>query len=60
MGLFSNNVSGLRKGDKVKIKYMGVEGIIVDIDNSIYSVSYMTESDREVIEGFTSNELEKC
>lgn len=59
MGLFNNNET-FRRGDKVKIKYMGIEGIIVDVDGSLYSVSYINEKDKEVIEAFNESDLQKC
>lgn len=58
MEFFSNDEE-LRRGDKVLIKYMGVNGIIIDIDSSLYSVSYMAENDKEVIEAFSKNDLIK-
>ena len=59
MGLFSNNNGTFKRGDRVAIKYMGVSGIIVDIDNTLYLVSYIDENDREVVEAFNESDLIK-
>lgn len=57
MGLFSNNNGTFQRGDRVIIKYMGIEGIIVDIDKTLYSVSYLDENEKEVIEAFNEDDL---
>jgi len=48
-----------RRGDKVLIKYMGIDGIIIDIDGNLYSVSYMTENEEEIVEDFYKDDLMK-
>lgn len=58
MGFF-NNDEDLRRGDKVLIKYMGIDGIIVDIDGGLYSVSYMAENEEEIVEDFYKDDLMK-
>ena len=60
MGLLSYSNQNFKKGDTVKIKYMGIVGIIVDIDSTLYSVSYLNENDKEIIEAFSISDLEKC
>lgn len=59
MGLSSNNNGTFKRGDRVKIKYMGIEGYIVSIDDSLYSVLYIDENDKEVIEAFNESDLVK-
>lgn len=59
MGLFSNNNGTFKRGDRVTIRYMGISGIIVDIDGTLYSVSYINENDREVVEAFNESDLVK-
>ncbi len=58
MSLFNSDIV-FRRGDKVRIKYMDITGYVVDIDGNLYLVSYLNENDREVIEAFTNDQLEK-
>ena len=37
--LFSNNTSELKIGDRVRVKYRGQEGYIIDKNGNLYMVS---------------------
>ena len=43
-------------GDKVRVKYSGVEGYIISIDNNLYMVSM---EDGKWIDSYTEEQLEK-
>ena len=58
MGFFSsNNDSEYKVGDKVRVKYRGQEGYIIDINDSLYMVSL---DDGRYIDSYSADQLEKC
>ena len=57
MGLFNLNKEEFSIGDKVRVKYRGQEGYIVDKNGSLYMVSL---NDGGYIDSYTANQLEKC
>ena len=58
MGFFSsNNDSEYKVGDKVRVKYRGQEGYIIDINDSLYMVSL---DDGRYIDSYSADQIEKC
>ena len=58
MGFFSsNNDSEYKVGDKVRVKYRGQEGYIIDKNGELYMVSI---NDGAYIDSYSSEQLEKC
>lgn len=58
MGFFtSNNNEKLKIGDRVRIKYRGEEGYIIDKNGDLYMVSV---KNGEFVDSYTENDLEKC
>lgn len=58
MGLFSNDdEEKFRIGDKVRVKYRGQEGRIIDKNGSLYMVSI---NDGEIVDSYDASDLEKC
>ena len=55
MGLFSSNE--FNRGDKVRVKYRGQEGRIIDKNGSFYMVSI---NDGEIVDSYEASDLEKC
>ena len=58
MGFFSSNKDDEYKvGDKVKVKYRGQEGYIIDKNDNLYMVSL---DDGRYVDSYTADQLEKC
>ncbi len=58
MGLFSsNNANEFKVGDRVRVKYRGQEGYIIDKNGSLYMVSL---KDGQYVDSYSADELEKC
>ena len=58
MGFFSsNNDSEYKVGDKVRVKYRGQEGYIIDKNDSLYMVSL---DDGKYVDSYSADQLEKC
>lgn len=59
MGIFSfsNNSDKLKIGDRVRVKYRGQEGYIIDKNGDLYMVSI---NNGQVVDSYSANDLEKC
>lgn len=57
MGLFSNLDNEFKIGDKVRVKYRGQEGYIIDKNGNLYMVSI---NNGQYVDSYEANELEKC
>lgn len=58
MGWFnSSDDKEFSVGDKVRVKYRGQEGYIIDKNGSLYMVSM---NDGELVDSYTADQLEKC
>lgn len=58
MGLFSSSSDdNFKIGDKVRVKYRGQEGYIIDKNGSLYMVSL---NDGQYVDSYTADQLEKC
>ena len=58
MGSFSTkNNSEYKVGDKVRVKYRGQEGYIIDKNDNLYMVSL---DDGRYVDSYTADQLEKC
>ena len=59
MGFFNSksNDNEYKVGDKIRVKYRGQEGYIIDINDSLYMVSL---DDRRSIDSYSAEQLEKC
>ena len=61
MGLFSNNNdSNIKRGDRVKVNYAGIEGIVVSVNGNQVMISYQNEQDKEVVETYDIDDVKKC
>lgn len=58
MEFFSSNKDDEYKvGDKVRVKYRGQEGYIIDKNDNLYMVSL---DDGRYVDSYTADQLEKC
>lgn len=57
MELFSNLDNEFKIGDKVRVKYRGQEGYIIDKNGNLYMVSI---NNGQYVDSYEANELEKC
>ena len=58
MGFFSSNKDDEYKvGDKVRVKYRGQEGYIIDKNDNLYMVSL---DDGRYVDSYTADQIEKC
>ena len=57
MGLFGNLDNEFKIGDKVRVKYRGQEGYIIDKNGNLYMVSI---NNGQYVDSYEANELEKC
>ena len=59
MGIFSfsNNSVKFKIGDRVRVKYRGQEGYIIDKNGDLYMVSI---NNGQVVDSYSANDLEKC
>ena len=52
-----SNDNEYKVGDKVRVKYRGQEGYVVDVNDSLYMVSLDGGRD---IDSYSAEQLEKC
>lgn len=57
MGFFNNNDDEFKVGDKVRVKYRGQEGYIIDKNDRLYMVSL---DDGKYVDSYSADQLEKC
>ena len=57
MGFFSSGNDEFKVGDRVRVKYRGQEGYIIDKNGSLYTVSL---EDGQYVDSYTADQLEKC
>lgn len=59
MGFFNSksNDNEYKVGDKVRVKYRGQEGYVIDVNDSLYMVSL---DDGRDIDSYSAEQLEKC
>ena len=57
MGLFSSNNDNFKIGDKVRVKYRGQEGYIIDKNGNLYMVSI---NNGQIVDSYSASDLEKC
>ncbi len=58
MGFFDTyNYDEYKIGDKVRVKYRGQEGYIIDKNDNLYMVSL---DDGKYVDSYTADQLEKC
>lgn len=58
MGFFtSNDNEKFKVGDRVRVKYRGQEGYIIDKNGNLYMVSL---NDGQYVDSYTADQLEKC
>lgn len=58
MGFFTSNENEKFKiGDRVRVKYRGQEGYIIDKNGNLYMVSL---NDGQYVDSYTADQLEKC
>ena len=55
MGLFSSSSDNLKVGDKVRVKYRGQEGYIIE-NGDLYMVSI---NDGQYVDSYSADQLEK-
>ena len=61
MGLFSNNNdTNIQRGDRVQVRYAGIEGIVVSVNGTQVMISYQNEQDREIVETYNIADVKKC
>ena len=61
MGLFgNNNDTNIQRGDRVQVRYAGIEGIVVSVNGTQVMISYQNEQDREIVETYNIEDVEKC
>ena len=56
-GSYSGSNNNFQIGDKVRVKYRGQEGYIIDKNGSVYMVSI---NNGQVVDSYEANDLEKC
>ena len=58
MGLFGSfGNDNFKIGDKVRVKYRGQEGYIIDKNGSLYTVSI---NNGQIVDSYEASDLEKC
>ena len=59
MGIFGlkNNSDKFKIGDRVRVKYRGQEGYIIDKNGDLYMVSI---NNGQIVDSYSVNDLEKC
>ena len=57
MGFFSSNNEEFKIGDRVRVKYRGQEGYIIDKNGSLYMVSI---NNGKIVDSYSASDLEKC
>ena len=53
----SNSDDKFQIGDKVRVKYRGQEGYIIDRNGSLYMVSI---NNGQIVDSYEASDLEKC
>ena len=56
MGLFSNDEK-FNIGNKVRVKYRGQEGYVIEKNGNLYMVSI---NNGQIVDSYTEGQLEKC
>ena len=60
MGLFSSDSNNeISRGDRVRVDYAGIEGIVVEVNGNNVMISYMDESDNEVVDTYDLSNVSK-
>ena len=57
MGFFSSGNDEFKVGDRVRVKYRGQEGYIIDKNGSLYMVSI---NNGQIVDSYSASDLEKC
>jgi len=57
MGLFFGSIDEFKIGDRVRVKYRGQEGYIIDKNGDLYMVSI---NNGEIVDSYYARDLEKC
>ena len=57
MGLFFGNQNEFKIGDRVRVKYRGQEGYIIDKNGDLYMVSI---NNGKIVDSYYGKDLEKC
>lgn len=58
MGWFNSSIDDKFKiGDRVRVKYRGQEGYIIDKNGNLYMVSI---NNGQIVDSYEANDLEKC
>ena len=61
MGLLSDLIGAssgdLKIGDRVRVKYRGQEGYIIDKNGNLYTVSI---NNGQIVDSYEASDLEKC
>ena len=61
MGLFSSSSNNeISRGDRVRVNYAGIEGIVVEVSGNNVMISYINESDNEVVDTYNISDVTKC
>lgn len=56
-GSSNNSNDNFQIGDKVRVKYRGQEGYIIDKNGSLYMVSI---NNGQIVDSYSASDLEKC
>ena len=56
-GRFSSNDTEFKIGEKVRVKYRGQEGYIIDKNGDLYMVSI---NNGQIVDSYEASDLEKC
>lgn len=56
-GSSNNSNDGFRIGDRVRVKYRGQEGYIIDKNGNLYMVSI---NNGQIVDSYFASDLEKC
>ncbi len=53
--MFSSNSTDneIKRGERVRIRYAGIEGIVVSVDNRQVMIAYQNEQDKEIIKTYS-------
>ncbi len=61
MGIFSFESSDeISRGDRVRVNYAGIEGVVIAVNGNNVMISYMDETDNEIIDTFDISDVSKC
>lgn len=61
MGLFSfGSNNEFSRGDRVRVNYAGIEGTVVEVSENSVMISYMDESDNEIVDTYNISDVSKC